>query len=171
MYKDRLNKFIEEFNKSYRYDLSFVKNELLIEALTVMNYQSKYESAQQRIVLVKDKLNATNRSLASIGDKVIKLFRGYQCYLNGGTSNDIELNTKGKEKNEDFSKLITEEMKECFLIKIDNAVQIDDKNNGGQEVSSTMIEAIVGAIWVTLIENSSLKDEIQDFIIKVIENH
>jgi dsRNA-specific ribonuclease len=169
MHKSELNKFIDEFKNCYQYDLSFVKSELLIEALTVMNYKYRDELSQGREVLVKDKLNATNRALASIGDKAIKLFRGYKCYLNGGTSYSIESNTQVKEKDEDFSKLVTKEMRECFLIKIGDDVQLDDKNNGGQKVLSTVVEAIVGAIWITSIENNSLTDKIEDFIKKVID--
>jgi len=165
----QMDKFISYCNESMGLDIGFVNRRYLNEALTIAAYESITQ--QGTIENIQEKLlPPPNKPLASIGDKALKLMRAVPQYKNMANAHEIEINTQLKEKDIDLKRISILFGLLSFTHKtVDNQVKFDVGTLRSQDIQARLVEAIIGAIFLTLHDTLGEYGILLEFINKTVD--
>lgn len=157
MIDDKVKNLIEKF--SFESD-----NKYFTEVLYVAKYVSKPQAGMSGNMQLKE-IENPNRALALIGDRVLKLVlaqEGRKMFDNVEKINDF---IKSNESNEYLDSLGIIQPSNGYCIENDKVVE----NKKSDVISiATMIEAIIGALYLDEYQKYGTFNNVYQFIIKYI---
>lgn len=145
-------KLIMHFKNHLDIDIDFISVNYINEALTIAEYEAKLQDGS--LTNYQNHLKSyPNQAIANIGDKVLKLFRGLSSYHRNHHASQIESDTQDSENNSFISKIAyrAEFLQYASIIINSESFPIID-NTSGEKYLSTLYEAVVGAIFLSLIQ-------------------
>jgi dsRNA-specific ribonuclease len=137
----------------------------LMEALFVAQYENKAQTGMPNNVQSKE-VDNPNRKLANVGDRVLKLVLTERKYLDGAkTVQEINDDTNENEKNKKLAelKIIDDSYGYCEV-----SGEFTDNMKDNPLVLATMVEAIIGAIYLSEMQAQGTFVEARRFIEKYI---
>jgi dsRNA-specific ribonuclease len=165
----QMDNLIYQIKEKIGMDIGFINKTYLNEALTIAAYES---IAQQGVIdnIQEKLLPPPNKSLASIGDKALKLLRAVPQYKNRASAYQIENNTQSKEKDEDLKRVSQILSLLKFTHKtVNNQVSFNVTNLRSKAIQARLVEAIIGAIFLTLHDTLGEYGILLDFINKTVD--
>ncbi len=149
-------------------DISYVDNNHLYRCFSVAEYYS-IPQVNFSSNLQPHLKSVPNKSLAILGDSALRLIRVTQSYLQGSDPTAIEDNSQEFENDEYLAKLTLKlELFGYTHIIVDGVEKYHSNEILGEKVLSTLYEAFIGAIYLTLKENQENMEKLEEFISKTI---
>lgn len=152
-----IKKKVEDIVKRY----SLKNTKYFEEALFVVEYGKKSQAGTSNIqkVIIDD---GPNRKLANVGDRVIKLVLTEHKYRSKSASVEaINIFTNDNEKNENIANLGILTEKDGYSI----TEGLVEENQQTKAVAiATLVEAVIGAIYLEEMETSGTFNEARSFI-------
>jgi hypothetical protein len=158
---------LNHFSKDLNYDISFIKDKYLEQAFCINYYELKRQEGTDNKQISSNE-NKGNLPLALIGEKVFHLIKFSVMYMTDVPVNQFLIDHKKDDDMLAFKLCDKLGLFKFAYINIEGTIKNDFVGNDGIVKKSQLFFALLGAMYMSLDENSQSLLTIKIFINKLV---